>query len=84
MVSLNSAYQLGLFIGLREVLIVDEGFRGCRFKNHDIGNVFASTLRTSGDTAKRTPQFDSEHRIGPSTSWTGYSMKENWFCGQGN
>jgi len=84
MVPLNSAYQLSLFIGLREVLIVDEGFRGYRFKNRDIGNVFASALRTSGDTAKRTPQFDSEHRLSLSTPWTGYSMKENWFCGQGN
>ena len=84
MVSLNLAYQLGLFIGLREVLIVDEGFRGRRFKNRDVGNVFASALTTSGDTAKRTPRFDSEHRIGLSTPWTGDSMAENRFCGQEN
>ena len=62
MVPLNSAYQIGLFIRRREVLIVDGGFRGCRFKNGDIGDVFASALRTSGDTAKRTLPLDSTNR----------------------
>jgi len=62
MAPLNSGRQIGLSIHLKEVLIADEGFRGYRFKNWEIGDVFASALRTSGDTAKRTLPLDSTNR----------------------
>jgi len=69
--SFDSAHQRGLWIHSKEVLIVDEGFRGYRFKNCEFGDVFASALRTSGDTAKRKPPLDSANRIRLFTPRTG-------------
>ena len=52
--------------------------------NCEIGDVFASALRTSGDTAKRKPPLDSANRIRLFTPRTGDSIAENGFCGQEN
>ena len=61
--ALDSAHQICVSTISKEVLTVDQG--GCRwgFKNGEIGDVFASALGTSGDTAKRRAALDSAHRI---------------------
>ena len=48
-------------------MTVDQGVYRWRFNNRDFRNVFAFTLTTSRDMAKRTPPFDSTHQIGVST-----------------
>ena len=48
----------------REVLTVGEGVCERRFKNCDMGNVFASGARTCEDTGKWIVPFDSARRIG--------------------
>ena len=69
---LDSACQIGLSTLSKDVLTADEGVRGCRLKNRDFENVFASDLGTSGDMTKRTSPFDSACRIGVSTLSTGF------------
>jgi len=63
----DPAYRIGVSTLLNNVLTVDEGFSGWRFKNSKIGHVsrYISTHRAR--TAKRTTEFDSAHRIGLST-----------------
>src|SRR5947207_3271311 len=60
----GSAHQIGLSTISKDVLTVDEGACGFRFKNREIGNVFTSDWRPSGDMAKRSVALDSAHRIG--------------------
>ena len=80
----DSACRIGVSTLSRGFLTVDEGVLGCRFKNRDFGNVFASGLGTSEDTAKRTLPCDTAHRIGIYTPRTDDCMTGNRFCGQEN
>ena len=63
----DPAYRIGLSTLLNNVLTVDEGFSGWRFKNSKIGHVsrYISTHRAS--TSKRTTELKSARQIGVST-----------------
>jgi len=63
MAALDSAHVIYPSTALEDVLTVDEGVCRWRFKNGEIGEVFASALGTSGDRAKRRAALDSAHRI---------------------
>ena len=63
----DSQHRIGVSTISRELLTVDQSVCRWNFKNCDLRNVFASVLATSRDMAKRTPPFDSAHKIGVST-----------------
>src|SRR5205814_704390 len=65
--SLDSAHQIGLSTLLKDVLTVEEGVCGWRFKNCEIWDVFNYYERTSIRMAKRTTPLYSAHRIRAST-----------------
>src|SRR5439155_9752288 len=81
MVRLDSAHRIGVSTLSRGVLNVDEGVCGSRFKNHRIGNVFASASRSSGRTRKWRAELDSAHRIGVSTRSRGILTVDEGVCG---
>ena len=79
MAALDSAHQIYPSTSSEDALTADEGVCRWRFKNGEIGDVFASGLGTSGDMAKRRAALDSAHRIGLSTTWNGVLTV---LCGQ--
>ena len=66
---------------MNDVLIVEEGVCGWRFKNCEVWYVFNHCERTSARTAKRTTPFDSAHRIGPSTLLKDVLTIDGGVCG---
>ena len=70
MVPLDSAHRIRVSTLSREVLTVEERVCRWRFKNRELGYVFASALGTSRDTGTWRAPLDSAHRIGVSTLWT--------------
>ena len=67
MAALDLAYHIYPSTPSEDALAVDEGVCRWRLKNREIGDVFASGLGTSGDTAKWTATIDSAHQIYSST-----------------
>src|SRR5438876_875564 len=57
--ALNSAHRIGVATLLIDVLTVDEGFCGWRFKNSQIGHVVHYTSTTRPRTSKRTTVLKS-------------------------
>ena len=70
--ALNSALRIGLFIHLGEVLTVEEGVCGWRFKNREIGYVFEYSSTARPRISKRTTELKSARQIGVSTISTLY------------
>src|SRR5216117_16173 len=61
----DPAYRIGLSTLLNDVLTVDEGFCGWRFKNSQIGHVSRYISTASPRTSKQITPSDLRHRIGP-------------------
>jgi len=66
----DSAHRIGPSTLSKDVLTVEEGVYGWRFKNRKIGHVFRHISTTRVRTAKRTTPSDSAHRIGLTTLLT--------------
>src|SRR5438552_1750561 len=77
----DSAHRIGPSTLSKDVLTVEEGVYGWRFKNRKIGNVFRHTSTTRGRTAKRRAALDSAHRIGVSTLSRGVLNVDEGVCG---
>src|SRR5881394_1085112 len=77
----DPAYRIGLSTLLNNVLTVDEGFSGWRFKNSKIGHVsrYISTHRAS--TSKRTTELKSARQIGVSTISKDVLTVDEGVCG---
>ena len=83
MAGFDSAHHICLSTFFGDVLTVDQGVFRWRFKNREIGDVFASGLGTSRDTAEWTPTFDSAHQRGLSTPSKGVLTVDEGVCGWG-
>ena len=60
----DSAHQIGISTLLTDILTIDSGFTGWRFKNWEICYVSNYYERTDRDTDKRIIPLDSAHQIG--------------------
>lgn len=77
---LNSAHQRGPSTFWKDNWTVDQSVCRWSFKNHEIEDVLASHLRTSGDMAKRWLRLDSAHQIGLETIFNGIlKMFGRWY-----
>ena len=63
----DSAHRIGPSTLSKDVLTVEEGVYGWRFKNRDIGHVSHHISIPKARTSKRTTRLDSAHQIGLST-----------------
>ena len=79
--ALNLALRIGLFIHLEEVLIVEEGVCGWRFKNREIGHVSCYISTTWPRTSKQITPSDLAHRIGVSTISKDVLTVDEGVCG---
>src|SRR5439155_1352828 len=66
----DSAHRIGPSTLSKDVLTVEEGLYGWRFKNHKIGHIFHHISTTRVRTAKCTTPSDSAHRTGLTTLLT--------------
>src|SRR5216117_3844991 len=78
---LDPAYRIGVSTLLNNVLTVDEGFSGWRFKNSKIGHVSRHITTHRARTSKRSSTSDSAHRIGLSTRLNNVLTVEEGVCG---
>src|SRR5438552_1017433 len=77
----DSADRIGESTLLNDVLTVEEGVCGWRFKNCDIWDIFNYCERTSARTAKRTTLSNPADRIGESTLLNDVLTVEEGVCG---
>src|SRR5438045_1759900 len=77
----DPAYRIGLSTLLNDVLTVDEGFCGWRFKNHQIGHVSRYISTTRPRTSKQITPSDLAHRIGACTLSKDVLTVDEGVCG---
>jgi len=77
----DSAHRIGPSTLSKDVLTVEEGVYGWRFKNRKIGHVFHHISTHRARTSKRSSTSDSAHRIGLSTRLNNVLTVEEGVCG---
>ena len=77
----DSAHRIGPSTLSKDVLTVEEGVYGWRFKNRKIGHVFRHTSITKASTSKWTSSSDSAHQIGPDTLSKDFLTVDEGVCG---
>src|SRR5437773_1356662 len=76
-----SAHRIGPSTLSKDVLTVEEGVYGWRFKIRKIGHVFRHTSITKARTSKWTSSSDSAHQIGPDTLSKDFLTVDEGVCG---
>ena len=81
---LDSAHRLGLSTLLNDVLTVQEGVCGWRFKNREIWDVFNYCARMDRDMNRWMAPFDSGHQIRLEIIFNGILTALGSCCSRGN
>src|SRR5205814_1442503 len=81
MAPVDSAHQIGLAALLIDVLTVDEGVSGWRFKNRQIGHVVHYSSTTRPRTSKWRTALKSARQIGVSTILKDVLTVDEGVCG---